>query len=181
MIEYAIDVIIIIISLAIFGYIHSFLASNKIKRIITVKFGDFIAFYRFFYNVLTLVMLYFFYLYLPQPDTIIYDLPTPYDYIILIPQFLSLAGIIWCFKYFSFNEFLGIAQIRRWFNGKYNLKELDEHLTLRIEGPYKFSRHPVYLFSILFLFFRPVMDERFGKEYIDYQKRVPRIFPAKFA
>jgi protein-S-isoprenylcysteine O-methyltransferase Ste14 len=205
MIEYVIDVIIIIISFVIFGYIHSCLAANKIKKIITEKFGDLIAFYRLFYNILTFFMLYLFYLFLPHPYITIYDLPSPYDYFVLIPQFLSLAGIIWAFKYFSLNEFLGIAQIRRWYNGEYNENELDEHLTLKIKGPYRFSRHPVYLFSILFLLFRPTMDlfylilficfvvyfyvgsyyeerklvERFGKEYIDYQNTVSMIFPVR--
>lgn len=203
MIEYAIDVFIIIISFTIFGYIHTYLAANKIKIILTEKFGNLIAFYRLFYNIVTIAMLYIYYLYLPKPYVTIYDLPSPYDIIILIPQFLSLAGLIWAFRYFSLNEFLGIDQIRRWYKGEYNVNELDEHLTLKIEGPYKFSRHPVYFFSILFLLFRPTMDlfyltlficivvyfyvgsyyeerkliERFGEEYIEYRNKVPRLFP----
>jgi protein-S-isoprenylcysteine O-methyltransferase Ste14 len=78
-------------------------------------------------------------------------------------------------------------------------------MTLKIEGPYKYMRHPVYFFSILFLIFRPYMDltyltlvicliayfyigsyyeekkliEVFGDEYKVYQKNVPRIFPLK--
>jgi protein-S-isoprenylcysteine O-methyltransferase Ste14 len=137
---------------------------------------------------------------------IIYDLQQPFDLIILIPQFLNLAGIMWTLKYFSIQEFLGTGQIFRWFNKEYNITELDERLTLKIEGPYQFCRHPLYLFSILFLCFRPEMDlfyltaliciiiyfyigsifeekklvERFGNKYIDYQKSVPRIFPVKF-
>jgi len=202
MIKYAAEVLIIIINFAIFGFIHSYLATNKIKKILTEKFGNLIAFYRLFYNVISVAMLYLFYLYLPQPDITIYDLPSPYDFVILIPQFLSLIGLIWAFRFFSTSEFLGISQIRRWYKGEYNIAELDEHLTLRIEGPYRFVRHPTYLFAILFLLFRPTMDlfyltlficiviyfyvgsyyeekklvERFGEEYISYQNLVPRIF-----
>jgi len=84
--------------------------------------------------------------------------------------------------------------------------ELDEELTLRIEGPYRYSRHPVYFFSIMFLLFRPAMDlfyltvflciviyfyigsfyeekkliKNFGKIYSRYKESVPRIFPVKF-
>ena len=32
-------------------------------------------------------------------EIIIYDLPNPYDLIILIPQLLSLAGVFWAFQY----------------------------------------------------------------------------------
>ncbi len=149
--------------------------------------------------------LYIFYEISPKPDIIIYDLPGPFDIIILILQFLSLAGLLWSFKYFSGKEFLGIKQVERYLNNNYLIDELDEKLTLKISGPYKFSRHPVYLFSILFLLFRPIMDlfyvtvficalayfyvgsiyeerklvENFGEIYREYQNQVPRIFPAK--
>jgi len=78
-------------------------------------------------------------------------------------------------------------------------------LTLTIGGPYKYSRHPVYFFSIIFLGFRPTMDlfyitfflsmiayfyigsyyeekklvKQFGSIYIKYQESVPKIFPLK--
>ena len=81
----------------------------------------------------------------------------------------------------------------------------DESSTLRIEGPYEYSRHPVYFFSIMFLVMRPVMTltyfiivvifvvyfyigsvfeekrliEKYGEAYTRYQKFVPRIIPIK--
>ncbi len=90
-------------------------------------------------------------------------------------------------------------------NGGYNVSDLDEKQTFKISGAFKFVRHPIYLFSILFLGFRPTMTvfyitmylciiayfyigsiyeerkliEMFGDEYKEYQKRVPRIFPVK--
>ncbi|MFA7229193.1 MAG: isoprenylcysteine carboxylmethyltransferase family protein, partial [Melioribacteraceae bacterium] len=90
--------------------------------------------------------------------------------------------------------------------GTYNTGDLDEKLVLKIEGAFKFVRHPIYFFSILFLGLRPAMnlfylvmficivlyfyvgsfyEERklvkfFGDEYREYQKKVPRIFPVKF-
>jgi protein-S-isoprenylcysteine O-methyltransferase Ste14 len=94
--------------------------------------------------------------------------------------------------------------VKRFFERKYTT-ELDEEYTLRIEGPYRYTRHPLYFFSIIFLLFRPVMDlfyltfftcvvvyfyigsyyeekklERlFGQQYTKYKKVVPRIFPVR--
>ena len=199
------DVLIIIILFSIFGYVHSLLASIKIKIWIRKVFGDLIAFYRLLYNLFTFFSLYLIYQYSPKPHIMIYDLPNPYDLIVLIPQFLSLAGVFWSFKYICLKEFLGLDQIKRFIEKRYTT-ELDEEFTLRIEGPYKYSRHPVYFFSITFLLFRPVMDlfyltfficivvyfyigsyyeekklvRQFGEVYEQYRKKVPRIFPFKF-
>ncbi len=205
MIVSAANVLVIFFLFSLFGFLHSFLASNKVKRFLIKKIGNYIAFYRLFYVFFSLLIFYWVYTLSPDSDLIIYDLSYPFDIIILIPQLLSLAGILWAFKYFSFNEFIGVNQIIRWHNKEYNINELDEQLTLRINGPYKFCRHPVYFFSILFLMFRPEISltylamlvcitayfyigsifeekkliERFGKEYTDYINAVPAIVPYK--
>jgi protein-S-isoprenylcysteine O-methyltransferase Ste14 len=202
--NYVFDVIFIVILFAIFGYTHSLLASLKIKIWFRKTLGDLIAFYRLFYNLVGLLSVYLIYELSPKPHIIIYDLPNPYDLIILIPQLLSLAGVFWAFKYICFKEFLGLDQIKRFFEKRYTT-ELDEEFTLRIEGPYRYSRHPVYFFSITFLLFRPVMDlfyltfficivayfyigsyyeekklvRQFGEIYENYKKEVPAIFPFK--
>jgi len=200
----AVDVIIIVILFAVFGYIHSLVASEKVKIQFKKIFGELIAFYRILYNVFSILSFYLIYLLSPKPHIIIYDLTNPYDLIILIPQFLSLAGIIWVFKYICFREFLGLDQIKRFVEKRY-ITELDEDFTLRIEGPYRYSRHPIYFFSITFLLFRPIMDlfyltfflcivayfyigsyyeekklvSQFGQVYENYRKEVPRILPLR--
>lgn len=201
----ALDILLIILAFALFGIVHSFLASPAFKKRLVKKAGTLIAFYRIVYNLIAFFFFYLMYELLPHPDYIVYDLPTPWDLIILVPQFLSIAGIFWTLKYFSSLEFLGINQAFRYFRGEYSIEDSDERLTLRIEGPYKFSRHPLYLFTILFLLFRPVMDifyltfflcivayfyagsvyeekklvETFGEEYIEYRNTISRIFPFK--
>lgn len=202
--ELALDLSIIIILFAVFGYTHSLLASEKVKIQFKKSFGELIAFYRMLYNILSVISLYIIYELSPKPHIILYDLRYPFDLIILIPQFLSLAGLIWVFRYICFREFLGLDQLKRFFEKQYTT-ELDEEFTLRIEGPYRFSRHPIYFFSITFLLFRPVMDlfyltffictvayfyigsyyeekklvRQFGEVYENYKKEVPRIFPIK--
>lgn len=206
MIEYVIDLFIVIFALTCFGISHTFLASLKVKNYLKNNYPKVLPFYRLFYNLSSLLILYFFFLYLPQPDIIVYDLINPYDFIILGLQLLSLLGLILAFRFFSFKEFIGISQIKRWYQGHYNPDDLDEKMSLKIKGPYRYMRHPVYFFSIMFLVLRPLMDityltvvicfviyfyigsyyeekklvKIFGDDYINYQKNVPRIFPVKF-
>ncbi|MCK9425135.1 MAG: hypothetical protein M0Q21_03735 [Ignavibacteriaceae bacterium] len=201
------NVLLILFLFLAFGWSHSWLASNKIKEVVRVSFPRFLPFYRLAYNVVSLFTFYLFWTFSPKPDVILYDLPFPFDLLILIPQIVSLLGLVWTLKFVDGKEFLGISQILRWKAGTYKEEELDEVSSLQIEGPYKFSRHPIYLFSILFLLFRPTMDlfsflfvlcstiyfyigsryeekklvARFGGEYVAYQTRLWRakIFPIK--
>ena len=202
--EYAADVLAILMLFALYSFVHSLLASKKAKILFKKTFREFIAFYRLLYNLFALVSLYFIYELSPKPHLIIYDLPNPFDLLALIPQFMALAGLFWAFKYICLKEFVGLNQIKRYFNKNYT-SELDEELTMVIGGPFRYSRHPVYFFSIIFLLFRPTMDlfyltvfvcvvvyfyigsyyeekklaEHFGNVYLEYKKSVPRIFPVK--
>lgn len=199
------DVAITIALISIFCVSHSILASNNVKKAFQKRFGNLIAFYRIAYNIVSLITLVIIFRMLPDLDITLYDLPTPYDLIILSFQLFSLLGFIWSARYFSASEFLGWSQIKRFSAGDYNVNDLDEKLEFRIEGPYKYSRHPIYFFSIMFLLMRPIMGltyfiivvifvvyfyigsifgekrlvERIGEAYIRYQKAVPRIFPIK--
>lgn len=203
--NYFFEVLTLIILFSLYGFIHSVLASERVKIFFKKVFGKVIAFYRLLYNIFSVIGLYIIWDLSPHPSLQIYKLPNPYNYLVLIPQILAIAGIIWCFKYISFKDFLGLNQIDRYLKNEYTNDELDENYTLRIEGPYKYSRHPIYFFSIMFLLFRPEMNlfyltvftsftvyfyigsyyeekkmiRLFGDEYRNYQKKIPRIFPIK--
>lgn len=203
--NYFFDVLTDVIVFALYGLIHSVLASEKIKIEVKKFLGKYIAFYRLGYNVLSLIGLYFTWEIIPQPSLQIYKLPYPFDLIVLIPQIIAIAGMMWCFRFISFREFAGLNQIDRFFKDDISKDELDEKYTLRIEGPYKYSRHPVYFFSIVFLLFRAEMslfyltmfvsftayfyigsyfEEKklirlFGDVYKNYQMKVPGIIPYK--
>ncbi|MEW6703063.1 MAG: isoprenylcysteine carboxylmethyltransferase family protein [Bacteroidota bacterium] len=216
----ALDVLEIILLFSLFAFSHTLLASRKIKKeiasgifhrsensgkLLEKKTGSKIAFYRLFYNFSSLIIFIAFYSIAPRPDVIVYDLRFPFDIITFALQILSLTGIIWAARSFDLKEFLGIAQIKRYMRGEYNVDDLDENSKLKVDGAYKLVRHPLYLFFILFLGLRPTMNlfylttfvcivvyfyvgsiyeekklvERFGDEYREYQKRVPRLFPLK--
>ena len=201
-----IDIILIVFLFALFGISHTFLASNKIKIALAQKLGVKIAFYRLFYNVSSVLIFVAVYSLAPKPNVTIYDLQYPFDIITFALQVASLAGLYWATRLIDLKEFVGISQIERYLRDEYKTEDLDERQTLRIEGAFKFVRHPVYFFSILFLGLRPTMDlfylimfvsviiyffvgsiyeekkliEKFGDEYREYQKNVPRLFPIKF-
>ena len=197
------DVIITVLLFLIFAFSHTLLAALKIKKRLTERIGNKIAFYRLFYNISSLLIFFVFYELSPKPDVIVYNLQKPYDIIIFVVQVLSLIGFFWASKPIRLIEFIGIGQIERYYKGTYNPDDLDEKLELKIVGAYKIVRHPIYLFSIMFLGLRPTMDlsylvmfvcitiyfyigsiyeekklvEVFGDEYKEYQKNVPKIIP----
>lgn len=199
----AVDILIIILLFSLFAFLHTLLASNKVKNALMEKLGAKIAFYRLFYNLSSVIFFISFYTAAPKPKVIIYDLLFPFDIVTFTLQVLSLIGLVWASRHINLKEFIGIAQIERYLHGEYMIEDLDQRQTLRIEGAFKFVRHPFYLFSILFLGLRPTMslfyfvmficivayfyigsfyEERkliikFGDEYREYKKKVPRLFP----
>lgn len=199
------DLLIIISSFFLLGYSHSILASNKIKELLTNKFGNKIAFYRLFYNVFAIITFGTVYSLLPRPSQLIYDLQFPLDIIILAVQIFGLFGMLWAGSFIDAKEFFGISQIKRYFDGTYDKNDFDEKKELVINGAYKYSRHPIYFFSIIFIGARPLMNvfsfavfilaalyfiigahyeekklaEYFGSEYTEYQKNVPMFVPYK--
>lgn len=201
----ALDALIIFALFVLFGYSHSILASNKLKRKLIDKIGEKVAFYRIFYNIISLLTFYLVYKLSPKPGAVVYDLNYPWDIVILVLQILSLIGLIWAASAVNLWEFVGIAQIKRYYKDRYNVKELDERYELKKTGAFKYSRHPIYFFSILFLGLRPTMDffylifficltsyfiigsiyeekklvELFGDEYVKYQRETPWLAPLK--
>jgi methanethiol S-methyltransferase len=200
-----IDVIEIVFLFSLFAISHTFLASTKIKKVLADKIGNRIAFYRLFYTISSIIFFLMFYNLSPHPAAIVYDLQYPFDIITFALQVLSLIGLMWAFYPTNVKEFIGISQIARYIRGQYNVNDLDEKQALKIVGAFKFVRHPVYLFCILFLGLRSTMSlfylvlficaviyfyvgsiyeerklvEIFGDEYRGYQKIVPRILPIK--
>lgn len=197
------QIISIVFLFTLFGFLHSLLASRFVKEKLIFILKEKIAFYRIFYNIFSVLTFAIFIIVSPDINEIVYKVKEPFSYLMIIPFLVGLYGIIISSKYFSMSEFLGISQVKRYLNKTYSLNDLDEKMTLRISGPYKFMRHPIYFFSIIMILSIPEMtvsrlvivvciifyfyvgsiyEEKklvkiFGDEYIEYQKNVPRIFP----
>jgi len=199
----AYQVMLIIFLFLLFAVPHSLLAAFDVKKRLTERIGDKIAFYRLFYNISSIILFIAVYYLFPKPSILIYDLQFPYDILIFAVQFLGVIGFFWAGSYVDLKEFLGVKQVIRYYKGEYKTEDLDEYHKLILEGPFKMSRHPIYFFSIIILGFRPAMDlfylmfficltiyfyvgsiyeekslvKRYGTNYLQYREDVPRIIP----
>lgn len=200
------DIFVIVLLFFLFGISHSILASEKVKRRITDVIGVKIAFYRMFYNISSFIILAAILAVAPHPDVMIYSLSYPYDIVIVALEILSLIGFIIAAKQLDGYEFIGLKQIKRYVDETYDAESLDEISRFSVKGAFKYSRHPIYFFSILFLGLRPSMDLfyltayiciviyfligiyfeenrmvlKFGEKYIRYKSSVPMLIPYKF-
>lgn len=198
-----IDILVIIILFTLFGLSHSLLASLNFKKKLVKNIGNRIAFYRLFYNIISLLTFIIIYDIAPKPDIIIHDLHYPFDILIFVVQVLGVIGFMWTLKFINNKEFLGINQIIRYYNGNYENKDIDEKVELVTNGPFKVVRHPIYLFSIIILAARSTMDlfyfvflfciisyfiigsyfeerklkQLLGDEYNQYQQKTARLIP----
>ncbi len=199
------DVFFIVLLFFLFGLPHSLLASNFVKEKFVNWLGTKIAFFRLAYNFISVISFYLIYEFSPKPDIVIYDLNFPFDIVIFVLQIFSLVGLVWAARSIDWKEFAGVSQVIRWKNKTYSVADLDESSVLKTDGPFSLCRHPVYLFSILFLGLRPTMSLfylvfyicivayfyvgsvyeekklllKFGEAYKNYQSVVPRMIPRK--
>jgi protein-S-isoprenylcysteine O-methyltransferase Ste14 len=136
------------------------------------------------------------------PERILWQVPEPLSYIFLFIQLLGLIGLgisLWQTDLF---RFAGLGQALHYLQGN---ESINPQPTLVTRGTYAYVRHPLYFFSLLLIWFLPIMtlsallfssmvtlyfwigsiyEERrlsatFGDAYSQYKQRVPRLIPIK--
>jgi methanethiol S-methyltransferase len=185
----------LIITIAVWGIVHSVLASVGFKHVLRQTLGDgFMRFYRLLYNLFAVVsFLPILYLMLILPDQPLYQVPGPWSYLMRVGQatsgLLLLAAVLQ-------TDLLAFAGLRQ-------LVEEEKRGDLVTGGLYRFVRHPLYTFSLLFLWLSPslslnsfvlyvaltvyiligiIFEERklqreFGQQYADYKSATPMLIP----
>jgi protein-S-isoprenylcysteine O-methyltransferase Ste14 len=142
----------ILMAVGLYGLLHSLLASMRAKELAKQWFGELgERFYRLVYViVVSLTFLPVFATVLLLPDRALYTIPFPWLLLTLLIQLLAGLGILLALKDISVGNFLGTEQV------------LDPGSAgsppLVVKGVFRFSRHPLYLFSILILWLSPVMS-----------------------
>ena len=187
----------LILSVFLWGMLHSILASHPAKNLARHWLGErFMRFYRLAYNLFAgfsfiPVLL----LAARLPQHALYRVPWPWAIWLYAGQFLALAALVAGFLQTDPWEFLGLRQ----------LKETGEvrRATLVTAGLYRHVRHPLYTSGLAFIWLLPVMtttllmlnigltlyiiigaifEERklqreFGQSYSDYAAVTPMLIP----
>ena len=115
--------------------------------------------------------------------------------------FAGIAGFYWGVRSLGAFDPFGVIALRRLMEN-----QPSKTLSLKVSGPYRWVRHPLYLFSLMMIWSYPtltqdrlllnilwsvwivvatVLEERdlahdFGDDYRTYQKKVPMLIPYKF-
>lgn len=185
----------LILSIALWGIIHSVMASLGFKSLLRRILGDGVMrFYRLIYNafsVLSFAPILYLMAVLPNRD--LYQVPSPWNYLMLAGQGLSVLLLFVAVLQTDTLAFIGLRQIIS-----------DEKKgKLVTSGLYRFVRHPLYTFGLLILWLTPNMtvnslafyvsltiyilvgayfEERkllreFGHEYVAYKSVTPMLIP----
>lgn len=189
---------LVLLSVLVYGLVHSFLASLWAKARARRWFGALAdRTYRLLYNIFAVVS------FLPVlalvsllPDQPLYTIPFPWVLITSLGQITAVAALILGLFQTDAWSFLGFRQLVR-------PVAVDQPATLVIKGLYRWVRHPLYTAGLVFIWLAPVMtanllamnagltiyilvgalfEERrllreFGQAYIDYRKNTPMLVP----
>lgn len=195
-----------LISFVIWAVLHSLTAANGIKRRIGSRMGEaaFQGLYRLLYNLFAgVTFIPVLYVLATQvADTLLWAIPTPWRFLANLIQMLGLVGLGFSVWQTDLWEFAGLRQAAAYF-GKQDINPLSGQLITG--GLYQIVRHPIYFFSLLILWFNPVvglgtftfnllatayfwigshyeekrLSAAFGEVYQEYQRRVPMLLPIK--
>jgi len=193
------NIFCLILSVLLWGFLHSLLASASVKTLTERIFG--VAerrYYRLAYNIFACVS------FLPvlvitafTPDHDLYTIPFPWFIPMLAGQLLALVALVIGFRQTDAGEFLGLRQLV----GRETARP--ETMRLVTIGLYRYVRHPLYTAGIIFIWLTPLMtvnvlainlgltvyilvgayfEERklrreFGAQYAAYQASTPMLIP----
>ncbi|MDX1379298.1 MAG: isoprenylcysteine carboxylmethyltransferase family protein [Anaerolineales bacterium] len=185
----------LILAVVVWGIVHSIMASLGFKDLLQRTFGDgLMKFYRLFYNLFSVLSFApILYLMVALPDRDLYQVPAPWNSLMLAGQGLSVLMLFVAVLQTDALHFAGLRQI------------IDDQQKggLITSGLYRFVRHPLYTFGLLILWLSPSMSvntlifylsltvyilvgaffeekkllREFGREYAEYKKVTPMLIP----
>lgn len=197
------ETLFVVAAMLAYGVFHSLTAAIGIKAVFAALMGQraYLGFYRLFYNtVSTITLLPVFVLMAAEPGSNIWRLDGLPGMVFRVVQLVGVVGVLISFLQIDALRFAGLRQALTFLNGE-PLPLPDEPLSMN--GLYGVVRHPLYFFSMLVLWFMPVMsaawlgfcigssvyfvlgsllEERklrraFGQDYRNYQRQVAWMIP----
>ena len=189
------SILLILLSLLLWGLVHSLLASNGYKNWLTDLLGkSMMRGYRLAYNFFSLLsFLPILYLGATLPDALLYSTPKPISSVMILGQAAAVVFLI-----------IGVLQTDTfYFIGLRQLFEQEKPAKFVTGGLYRLVRHPLYTAGLLFLWLSPrvtvnsfvlvlgatvyifigaYFEERklvreFGAAYLEYKSRTPMLVP----
>lgn len=187
------SIFILLLALAIWGAVHSFLASHLAKDLFPLKAGN-SDFYRLAYNIFAAIsFLPVLYLMATLPDQPLYQVPAPWSYLMYGSQVLAVLLLFMAFMQTDGLSFMGIRQ----------LFEKEKTGALVTRGLYRVVRHPLYTFSLMYIWLSPSVSQNslvfyigvtlyvligayfeerkllrdFGEAYAEYKQKTPMLIP----
>ena len=132
-----------------YGFLHSLMASIGFKDLLFTLFGQPAErYYRLIFSIFsTIALLPLMALAALIPDVSLYTIPQPWAALTLGLQIISALLLIFSLLQTGAFQFIGLSQAFG----------LDYQETLNTNGLYRFIRHPLYTFSLLFLWLTPTM------------------------
>ena len=193
----------ILLALIGFGMVHSIMAAQPVKRWAQARMGSRVyeGFYRLVYTLVSLVTFAPIWLWIAlHPGPTMWRVSGTLAWALNGARALSLVALYLAGRSFDLWRFVGLRQAQAYFSG--------DPLPLPPEpfvqqGMYGLVRHPIYLFSAIYLWAQPTMhaaglalafgatiyflvggwleEERMARElgpvYAEYRRRVPFIIP----
>jgi len=195
-----------VIGFVIWAVVHSVTAASETKSAFRERFGEraYQGWYRLLYNLISLLtflpILYILWTHIPQVT--LWTIPYPLRIASMIIQLLALVGLAISLLQTDVWSFMGLRQAARFLQGADDPAVPDRFVRT---GTYRWVRHPLYFFSLLFLWLNPVMtlgsflfnvlatlyfwigsiyEERrllaaFGEAYEEYKRSVPGLVPIR--
>ena len=193
----------VIAALLVYGVFHSLTAALHVKAVFVSLMGQrvYLGFYRLFYNTVSgITLLPVLALVAAEPGPDIWVLDDAPEIAFRVIQLIGVLGGMISLLQIDAMRFVGLRQAAAYLNGD-PLPLPDEPLTLT--GLYAMVRHPLYLFSLIFVWFEPQMSaawfgfcigatvyfllgslweeqkmvRAFGQTYLDYRRRVAWMIP----
>jgi protein-S-isoprenylcysteine O-methyltransferase Ste14 len=189
----------IILAIAVWGIVHSILASSIAKDTFRAWLGNgFMRPYRLAYNVFSVLSFApILWLAWTLPNQPLYEVPAPWRYLMLAGQGASALMLLVGVLQTDTLNFIGLGQL---------FQEKEQPSKLVVGGLYRYMRHPLYTAGLLFLWLTPGMslntltlyiastlyilvgayfEERkllreFGQAYAEYQRQTPMLLPRLF-
>ena len=183
------SIFILLSALALWGIVHSILASNFAKDMLGGA-----SFYRLGYNIFAgISFLPVLYLMTVLPNQPVYQVPAPWKFVMLGGQVLAALMLVIAFLQTDSLSFVGLRQ----------LFEKENSGALVTRGLYRIVRHPLYTFGLLFIWLSPSVSQNsltvyvgatlytligayfeerkllreFGEDYAVYKKTTPMLIP----